>query len=1852
MAKLKADDIAKRCLCIEGAPRDVPPNEIHVYFTGVLDFHVTGSGKHVFLFKDEHDAKFQLQKKPTVTLNSPEGIVDLSVTLCDACDIKTSWLEQPHKKMNASMETIYVNAAAAVQVLMQSAKDEQTNELSKGDNPNQVQQPTDASVIHPPPGTDPYGPGWEQYPHQSQSYSGQFIYQQPGSGQSINPNQDGSQKNPYQPNSQQPPSGYWYANMPHPGFPPYFQPGMGNPPSGNGNDQQLPSQYWMLPPPGAQMPNTSEEAQGIGNPYQQFPYFFPSYGPFGPPPPYEKNPESKSEASRRDDNILTEEKSAASNATADQSYTAVKSPIVSAESPLIENRPPGELISIVQDEFLEKIARKQQKEQMAGETTKRNEPLKQEEENEPIRKIKVTELPEETTEDTLMNFFENRRRNGGGPIETIEYHPATSSAIIEFQEADVVDRVLKKRPLLFLKKQISVEAYVEEVEEEEEEQEEPSIRTVEVRGFAENAVEEVLEMYFENTKRSGGDDVTSVEIENGVALVTFADEDVASRVCEREHTLDGHELKVTLHLPKKKTNTLETGKEEEEAVESVCTIEVRDYKSGTEGTIEMYFENTKRSGGDEIKKFDQVDSDGVIFITFASEEVARRVLERRHIVAGCTLDVKLYEPPKHISSKNLTQICSNEPKESVPCCTIEVRGVTKSLNLTTLQLYFENKKRSGGDEIVKFEYKEENEIAYITYESEEVAQKVASQGQHKVEGQPLKVKLYIPPPPKPTYTNRVLLAGLTSKVTRDGLTNFLEAKIGLTPGNFLYGEERDKVIITFDEILDFHKLEEACKKRALEGSHLQPSKVNVSNCILVLNLKITTTEDTIELYFENEKRSWGGPVEKVEFKREEEYCLVFFEDHTICDRVLQRKHKIDGSELQVSMHYESLGRISGDDTRPCFKPPKPVKLEGLEYSKIQFLMKSEPTKTAVEKQLQDCFTQIQWPQTETDCMTLTCTLTSDVQDCKKKALTWAKQAEQNLNDFLKVICVHEHKVFKEVFETVLQNLQNLVISNPDGVALFVKNAEFSIQVVGHKAVATDVVKDIDGIIKKAEADFDRKKKQTKESLTNLKYHQLKLLLAQKYPSQMEQQFNGLKVKINLNKNEIVFEGLMEDIRNAQVSMYESVHNAAASKLNDIPDGRLFLYKSKEVKDYIVAKLKSKKLVGVWEVEGTVLNIYANSDEIVVQCTHIIDDSVKEHQKDLEPPQRYVVQSQQWNDKMKDLDKQYQGKLHVVLAPDFTKLYLYFTDDILGAVMEEVTDFLSRNTVLEKLVTCNSGTVELIERKNKDDIDKIAKDLAHYYVQIISHSKGGFLVRGNQEGINQATFKLQELINKVKHREHELNKPGIAGYMESKGREHITTVEKHFPCVIHLREKDQYDLGENKEDSGEVTIGGSGPVIQAECRSYGGEKIFTALGDITEIDADVLVNAADPKLEHRGGVAKAIVDKGGRVIRDECTQYIRGKGHLAEGEIHVTSGGNLRAKKIIHVVSPVWKGGHSNEDETLREIVFQCMETTAEQRFKSIAIPALGAGTFGCPVKQSTMIIAEAVRDFFREDQDSSIKEVYLSDIRDLTVKCFTEALENSFGKQCVKEVRQRPTPSQRNMNASRSPGAYSGMPSIISGESSGFGNISIKVVKGEMASQKVDVIVNTVAKSLDLTHGAVSQSLLKQGGQSLQDECKMKYPNGIKDGDIAVTGGGDLNCQIVCHVALVQWNDPTASKKMIHGLMKKCLDQCNKDGFTSIAFPALGTGNLGYPKDFVAKEMFQYISNYGKDDPSSSVKDVRFVVYQRDLPTIQAFESEQQKWSSSGTRAGTRASRHIQPEESSAYNIGPGESDQGLFETE
>ena len=151
-----------------------------------------------------------------------------------------------------------------------------------------------------------------------------------------------------------------------------------------------------------------------------------------------------------------------------------------------------------------------------------------------------------------------------------------------------------------------------------------------------------------------------------------------------------------------------------------------------------------------------------------------------------------------------------------------------------------------------------------------------------------------------------------------------------------------------------------------------------------------------------------------------------------------------------------------------------------------------------------------------------------------------------------------------------------------------------------------------------------------------------------------------------------------------------------------------------------------------------------------------------------------------------------------------------------------------------------------------------------------------------------------------------------------------------------------------------------------------QKISICLGDITEIrDTDVIVNAANGALQHNGGLAQAIANKGGSVIQRNSDEYVNNNGQLQEGEVWRTNQvGNLHYKALIHAVGPKWQGGHLKEDSLLYNVCNNILK--AAEGYKSICIPAISSGIFNFPLEKCAIILIKAITDYFLSMQNSSI----------------------------------------------------------------------------------------------------------------------------------------------------------------------------------------------------------------------------------------------------------------------------------------
>jgi len=141
------------------------------------------------------------------------------------------------------------------------------------------------------------------------------------------------------------------------------------------------------------------------------------------------------------------------------------------------------------------------------------------------------------------------------------------------------------------------------------------------------------------------------------------------------------------------------------------------------------------------------------------------------------------------------------------------------------------------------------------------------------------------------------------------------------------------------------------------------------------------------------------------------------------------------------------------------------------------------------------------------------------------------------------------------------------------------------------------------------------------------------------------------------------------------------------------------------------------------------------------------------------------------------------------------------------------------------------------------------------------------------------------------------------------------------------------------------------------------------GDITEIEADAIVNAANSSLMGGGGVDGAIHRKGGPKILEECkrireTEWPDG---LPTGKAVITSGGNLKAKHVIHTVGPVWLGGFHVEAELLKQAFRNSLKLAVANGLKVIAFPSISTGAYGYPIGEASRIAVNTVKDFLEKE---------------------------------------------------------------------------------------------------------------------------------------------------------------------------------------------------------------------------------------------------------------------------------------------
>ena len=165
------------------------------------------------------------------------------------------------------------------------------------------------------------------------------------------------------------------------------------------------------------------------------------------------------------------------------------------------------------------------------------------------------------------------------------------------------------------------------------------------------------------------------------------------------------------------------------------------------------------------------------------------------------------------------------------------------------------------------------------------------------------------------------------------------------------------------------------------------------------------------------------------------------------------------------------------------------------------------------------------------------------------------------------------------------------------------------------------------------------------------------------------------------------------------------------------------------------------------------------------------------------------------------------------------------------------------------------------------------------------------------------------------------------------------------------------------------------------KPIGSSRLSLVRGDITNESTEAIGNAANSGLRGGGGVDGAIHRAGGPTIMEECRKI----GGCPTGSAVITTGGNLRAKYVIHAVGPIYRDGTRGEDKLLSGAYRSSLEIASKKGIRSIAFPSISTGVYGYPIKEASKVALNTVINYLKEHPEIELVRFVLFSEKDLSV---------------------------------------------------------------------------------------------------------------------------------------------------------------------------------------------------------------------------------------------------------------------------
>ncbi|XP_064209269.1 protein mono-ADP-ribosyltransferase PARP14-like [Anguilla rostrata] len=1161
-----------------------------------------------------------------------------------------------------------------------------------------------------------------------------------------------------------------------------------------------------------------------------------------------------------------------------------------------------------------------------------------------------------------------------------------------------------------------------------------------------------------------------------------------------------------------------------------------------------------------------------------------------------------------------------------------------------LQIYFQSKKKSGGGDChVEFT----GRCATVHFKSEDARERVLAKEDHELavsDETKLRLSLCAEYPQEAVpgagvgdsktaesgvlediqtdsvehgQATAVLLENVPEKLTRELL--------GLTVENICSVSERDyslevirdvsAAVVTFIHPAAAERFRSRCGGHSrLQQYQLRCRVLEPSCSVWVEDLPPQAEPEVLELYFEKDR------VADIRLIPDQQAAVVTFQDPKAAEAVLQRTHRIYRVPVRVYPYEPDLRTPLYGPDRPEWQLPEPV-TESLHPALGNFLL-LEDQQTAISASMRTLFCQVELSSAHAKLRPLPGLL-------KQPGLTanrmeaWRGDAARAFRDALAryrcIECPVSAGVWKEAESEIRQAVgkRAILLPNlPSGAVAIAGLAEEVERIQGS----------VERIVQRAAARLERERDGMSEEivLSPGMHH----LLQQAGLGPAAQRYPGLGVSYSSEAGRLVLRGLPAEVLALKSWVLERRLEMRQRPVELQPELRAFL--SDAGCEELSRQLFTAGGVGaVCQVENEGPVLLGASEQALSKAGRLLQEALGCESVEVED--EAVLLTPEWAELRTRLAgvRDSAGRSRLCIQPGRRGgvSVAGFRREVKEAT-ERLAEFLKEYSRTEEAVPLRSIATLVFLRDHKASAWRRQAEAEGVRVRFQRGGRRGgprVVLAGARLRVQGLKGLFSQLDSALFTDQLTVVKPGARKYFLEEKLSSVLMKEKG--CLVVLQDEGKQEEEEEEEE------GGGAECVQVETES--GVLVTVGRADITRFAGDAVVNAANEDLRHYGGLAGALLEAAGQALQDASDAYVRAHGPLRPGDAAITAAGRLPCRHVVHAVGPRYSSSDpARSVELLARAVRRSLALAERHGCVSIALPAVSSGIFGFPLERCADTIARAVREHCQERRpaSSSLAKIHLLNNDDRTVRAMAQAVRTMFTDmrpQALSQPRKSPGPERKRERTAPRAAEWNSPPErpwssadhSWDKPSESRGELETKHTKegllivlrrGNIEDAATDVIVNTISADLDLSMGAVSKALLQAAGPELQGAVRRQGGGGgvAEYGAVLHTDGFRLSSDIF-HTVCPPWDSGLgkAQEMLIH-MVKVCLMDAEKQRAKSLAFPAIGTGNLGFPKPLVAKIMLSEVQAFSHKRAPRHLRKVVFMVHPSDAQSVECFVRE------------------------------------------